>query len=86
MGEIRFVGTGETRGYPYLGCKKTFSMLNPSEHEILLLINNKLLISLVVFLFSFPECEILYAYEYENANISWHFHINQQRKFHAQLS
>ena len=23
MGEIRFVGTGETRGYPYLVCKKT---------------------------------------------------------------
>ena len=25
MGEIRFVGTGETRGYPYLVCKKVFS-------------------------------------------------------------
>ena len=25
MGEIRFVGTGETRGYPYLVCKKLFS-------------------------------------------------------------
>ena len=23
MGEIRFVGTGETRGYPYPVCKKT---------------------------------------------------------------
>ena len=23
MGEIRFVGTGETGGYPYLVCKKT---------------------------------------------------------------
>ena len=23
MGEIRFVGTGETRGYPYLVCKNT---------------------------------------------------------------
>ena len=23
MGEIRFVGTGETRGYPYLVCKKS---------------------------------------------------------------
>ena len=22
MGEIRFVGTGETRGYPYMVCKK----------------------------------------------------------------
>ena len=24
MGEIRFVGTGETRGYPYLVCKNPF--------------------------------------------------------------
>ena len=24
MGEIRFVGKGETRGYPYLGAKKNF--------------------------------------------------------------
>ena len=24
MGEIRFVGTGETRGHPYLVCKKRF--------------------------------------------------------------
>ena len=24
MGEIRFVGTGETRGYPYPVCKKIF--------------------------------------------------------------
>ena len=26
MGEIRFVGTGKTRGYPYLVCKKKFSI------------------------------------------------------------
>ena len=25
MGEIRFVGTGETRGYPYLVCKNECS-------------------------------------------------------------
>ena len=25
MGEIRFVGTGETRGYPYPVCKKEVS-------------------------------------------------------------
>ena len=25
MGETRFVGTGETRGYPYLVCKKSIS-------------------------------------------------------------
>ena len=24
MGEIRFVGTGETRGYPYLVCKNMY--------------------------------------------------------------
>ena len=28
MGEIRFVGTGETRGYPYLVCKKETSDAN----------------------------------------------------------
>ena len=27
MGEIRFVGTGETRGYPYLVCKKVISQV-----------------------------------------------------------
>ena len=42
--------------------------------------------STVVFLLNLAECEIFYAYGYENVNISWHFHINQQRKFHAQLS
>ena len=26
MGEIRFVGTGETHGYPYLVCKKHVSI------------------------------------------------------------
>ena len=25
MGEIKFVGTGETHGYPYLVCKKSYS-------------------------------------------------------------
>ena len=30
MGEIRFVGTGETRGYPYLVCKKnTYNICPP---------------------------------------------------------
>ena len=28
MGEIRFVGTGETRGYPYLVCKKKGVYMN----------------------------------------------------------
>ena len=48
--------------------------------KIYLLINSKLLISTVVFLLNLDECEIFYAYN------SWHFHIYQQRKFHAQLS
>ena len=38
------------------------------------------MISTVVFLFSLAKCEIFNAYEYENANISWHFHIYQQKK------
>ena len=31
MGEIRFVGTGETRGYPYLVCKNVFA--KPEDFE-----------------------------------------------------
>ena len=34
MGEIRFVGTGETRGYPYLVCKKEKSQ-TPVDRDIL---------------------------------------------------
>ena len=43
MGEIRFVGTGETRGYPYLVCKKWVSFIisgkdkAPKKREVLLL-------------------------------------------------
>ena len=43
----------------------------------ILLANKQKLVSLT---------EIFYAYENENANISWHSCIYQQRKFHAQLS
>ena len=68
------------RGYNSFSCSTQLSM------KFYLLINSKLLISTVVFLLSLAECEIFYAYEYENANSSWHFHIYQQRKFHAQLS
>ena len=46
-----------------------------------LLINTKMLISTAVFLLSLAECEIFNTYEYENANISWHFYIYQLRKF-----
>ena len=28
MGEIRFVGAGETRGYPYQVCKKNDTITN----------------------------------------------------------
>ena len=35
MGEMRFVGTVETRGYPYLVCKKIFSLLTLAKFEIL---------------------------------------------------
>ena len=53
------------RGY------KTFSMLNSAEHEILPANKQKITdIDVVIFLLSFAECEIFYAYEYENANIS----------------
>ena len=31
MGEIRFVGTGETHGYPYLVCKKNLSVMRKVE-------------------------------------------------------
>ena len=36
MGEIRFVGTGETRGYPYLVCKKYFAV-----HSIMVVVKMK---------------------------------------------
>ena len=32
MGEIRFVGTGETRGYPYLVCKKKHVVTLHKKH------------------------------------------------------
>ena len=51
-----------------------------------LLLNSQFLINTIVFLLSLAEFEIFYAYEYEKANSSWHFHIYEQRKFHAQLS
>ena len=43
MGEIRFAGTGETRGYPYLVCKKSISLKQMSQHiitHILIKVNN----------------------------------------------
>ena len=59
-------------------------MLNSAEHGIQFYqpINSKLLVSIVVFLLSLAEYETFSAYN-ENVNISWHFHIYQQRKLHA---
>ena len=39
MGEIRFVGTGETRGYPYLVCKKYDSDIESDNTRLFLLSN-----------------------------------------------
>ena len=33
MGEIRFVGTGDTRGYPYPVCKKSNSCVWPAPQS-----------------------------------------------------
>ena len=59
---------------------------NQPTMKLYMLINSKLLIITSDFLLSLAAFLIFYAYEYENANIIWHFHIYQQRKFHAQLS
>ena len=37
------------------------------------------------FMLNSAEHEIFSANKHENANNSWHFHIYQQRTFHAQL-
>ena len=34
MGEIRFVGTGESRGYPYLVCKNSLILVCPHVGSI----------------------------------------------------
>ena len=64
---------------------KTFFMLNSAEHEILPA-KQQITDKYIYFLLSLAEYEIVYAFECENANRSWHFHIYEQRKFHAQLS
>ena len=55
---------------------KLFPFSTQLSMKFYLLINTKLLISTVVLLLSLAECKTFYAYEYENANISWHFHIH----------
>ena len=37
------------------------------------------------FKFNSAEHEIFSAHKYENANNIWHFHIYEQRNFHAEL-
>ena len=52
MGEIRFVGTGETPGYPYLACKKNLFMINSCNANILVLsVENKNLIKVTNYCF-----------------------------------
>ena len=43
MGEIRFVGTGETRGYPYPVCKKMVSYVEARCDVKVVLRGNSLL-------------------------------------------
>ena len=54
--------------------------------KFFLLINLKLLNTANCVLLNIAEYENFSANRYENANYCWHFHIYQQRKFHAQLS
>ena len=65
---------------------KTIFMLSSAEHKLLPANKQQTTDNYRYFLLTLAEGEIFYAYEYENANISWHFHIYQQRKFPAQLS
>ena len=60
-------------------------MLNPAEQEILPANKSTLMKSSVVFLLILAAYEIFSAKEFETAYISWHFHIYQQREYHAQL-
>ena len=78
---------GSSNEVPHRGPKviKLFSCSTQLSMEFYLLINIKLLISSGIFLLSLAECEIFCAHEFENANISWHFHIHEHRKCHAQL-
>ena len=68
------------RGYKTFPCSALLSM------KFYLLISIKLLISTVVFLFSLAEYEIVYAYEYENANIVGIFISAEKISYSAELS
>ena len=50
-------------------------MLNSAEHEIVLLINLKLVLIANSFLLNIAEHENFAANKYENTNNFWHFHV-----------
>ena len=54
---------------------KLFFIFNSAEHEIVLLINLKLLTIANSFLLNIAEHENFSANKYENANSCWHFQI-----------
>ena len=58
-------------------------MLNSAEHEILPANKQKITGKYSYFFIRVGWCEIFYANEYENANISRLFNMYQQRKIHA---
>ena len=66
--------------------KKYFSCSTQLSMTFVLLINLKLLTNANFFLLNTTEQQNFSANKYENANYCLHFHIYQQRKFHAQLS
>ena len=55
---------------------KLFSCSTHLRMKFVLLINRKLLTIANSFLLNIAEHEIFSANKYENANNSWHFHIN----------
>ena len=62
------------------------NMKMPTLVGIFIFINRENFPKVTFFVLNSAEYAVFYVYEYENANFSWHFHIYQQRKFHAQLS
>ena len=66
---------------------KLFFVLNSAEHEICPANKSQITNNCNFFLLlNIAEHENFSANKYENANDRWHFHIYQQRNFHAQLS
>ena len=61
-------------------------MFDSVEYEICPAKILKLLKTGNSFLLNTAEHENFFANKYENASYCWHFHVDWQRKFHAQLS